>query len=243
MRVLVVEDEPQLLRALSIHLRACRYEVHVAASGGEALQVAAACLPDRHSRPRPARHGRHRRDPRACAAGRACPIIVLSGRDRQRATRCEALDAGADDYVHQAVRDGRAAGPAARRDDAPGGRRRRQQPIVHDRRLHGRPRRQAGARPPTAADVRLDPDRVAPAGGARPAPRQAASRQRQLLHEVWGPGYETDAGQPARLHGPAAPQARTRPVPPPPPAHRARHGLPIRALAGREPQRKEYGHG
>ncbi len=45
-RVLVVDDEPQIRRALSINLRARGYEVDVAASGEEALQRAAARVPD-----------------------------------------------------------------------------------------------------------------------------------------------------------------------------------------------------
>src|SRR6059058_4729628 len=39
-RILVVDDEPQILRALRINLRVRDYEVHVAATGAEALEVA-----------------------------------------------------------------------------------------------------------------------------------------------------------------------------------------------------------
>ena len=45
-RVLVVDDEPQILRALAINLRARRYEVFTAETGTEALSVAAAHPPD-----------------------------------------------------------------------------------------------------------------------------------------------------------------------------------------------------
>ena len=41
-RVLVVDDEPQILRALRINLRARQYEVATAASGAQALDEAAA---------------------------------------------------------------------------------------------------------------------------------------------------------------------------------------------------------
>ena len=44
-RVLVVDDEPQLLRALRINLSARRYEVIVAADGASALEVAARHIP------------------------------------------------------------------------------------------------------------------------------------------------------------------------------------------------------
>ena len=40
--VLVVDDEPQILRALRINLRARHYEVHVAGTGAQALEVAGA---------------------------------------------------------------------------------------------------------------------------------------------------------------------------------------------------------
>lgn len=46
MRVLVVDDEPQIVRALSINLRAHRYDVHSAASGAAALALAAKHPPD-----------------------------------------------------------------------------------------------------------------------------------------------------------------------------------------------------
>ncbi len=39
-RVLVVDDEPQILRALRINLRVRGYDVHVAATGTEALEAA-----------------------------------------------------------------------------------------------------------------------------------------------------------------------------------------------------------
>jgi two-component system, OmpR family, KDP operon response regulator KdpE len=45
-RVLVVDDEPQILRALRINLRVRQYEVYTAATGGQALEEAAAHPPD-----------------------------------------------------------------------------------------------------------------------------------------------------------------------------------------------------
>ena len=45
-RVLVVDDEPQILRALRINLRARQYEVNIAANGTQALEEAAAHPPD-----------------------------------------------------------------------------------------------------------------------------------------------------------------------------------------------------
>jgi len=45
-RVLVVDDEPQILRALRINLRARKYDVDIAASGSDALRHAAQRPPD-----------------------------------------------------------------------------------------------------------------------------------------------------------------------------------------------------
>jgi two-component system, OmpR family, KDP operon response regulator KdpE len=45
-RVLVVDDEPQILRALRINLRVRQYEVHTASSGEQALLVAGRFPPD-----------------------------------------------------------------------------------------------------------------------------------------------------------------------------------------------------
>jgi len=45
-RVLVVDDEPQILRALRINLRVRQYEVETASTAAQALAVAAAHPPD-----------------------------------------------------------------------------------------------------------------------------------------------------------------------------------------------------
>ncbi|HEY2042654.1 MAG TPA: response regulator, partial [Jatrophihabitans sp.] len=98
MRVLVVDDEPQIVRALAINLRARRYEVDTAASGGEALLVAAKHPPDVVLLDL----GLPDMDGVDVIAGirgwLAVPIIVLSGRIGG-SDKVAALDAGADDYV------------------------------------------------------------------------------------------------------------------------------------------------
>ncbi|MFI8451361.1 MULTISPECIES: response regulator [Streptomyces] len=97
-RVLVVEDDPQLVRALKINLQARKFDVEEAPDGGSALRLAAARKPDvivldlglpdmdgvdviksvrRWSR---------------------VPILVLSARHTSE-DKIRALDAGADDYV------------------------------------------------------------------------------------------------------------------------------------------------
>jgi two-component system, OmpR family, KDP operon response regulator KdpE len=97
-RVLVVDDEPQIRRALGINLRARGYDVDLAESGEEALELAA----------------RHHPDVVVLDLGlpgiggvevieglrgwSRVPVIVLSVRDSE-ADKVAALDAGADDYV------------------------------------------------------------------------------------------------------------------------------------------------
>src|SRR6202044_3373118 len=97
-RVLVVDDEPQILRALRINLRVRNYEVDTAATGSEALTTA----------------GRHPPDLvlldlglpdldgveviEGLRGGTQAPIIVLSGR-ADSTHKVVALDAGAGDYV------------------------------------------------------------------------------------------------------------------------------------------------
>jgi two-component system, OmpR family, KDP operon response regulator KdpE len=97
-RVLVVDDEPQILRALRINLRARRYEVAIAANGTQALDEAAAHPPDLVILDL----GLPDMDGVDVIGGlrgwTAVPIIVLSGR-ADSTDKVVALDAGADDYV------------------------------------------------------------------------------------------------------------------------------------------------
>jgi two-component system, OmpR family, KDP operon response regulator KdpE len=97
-RILVVDDEPQLLRALRINLRARQYEVDVAATGTEALRLASAHPPDLVVLDL----GLPDLDGVEVIHGlrgwTEVPIIVLSGRTGS-ADKVQALDAGADDYV------------------------------------------------------------------------------------------------------------------------------------------------
>jgi len=96
--ILVVEDQPPLLRALQLNLRARQYGVLTAASGREALAVAASSPPDAMilDLGLPDMDGTN-----VIVAFRVrsrAPIIVLSGRTSP-GDKIGALDAGADDYV------------------------------------------------------------------------------------------------------------------------------------------------
>jgi two-component system KDP operon response regulator KdpE len=97
-RILVVDDEPQLLRALRINLRARGYEVDVAAGGADALRTASAHPPDLVVLDL----GLPDLDGVEVIHGLRgwtdVPIIVLSGRTGST-DKVQALDAGADDYV------------------------------------------------------------------------------------------------------------------------------------------------
>ena len=97
-RVLVVDDEPQIRRALRVGLVSHGYQVQMAASGEEALELAASAPPDVVilDLVLPGRNGLE-----VCQALREwspVPIIVLSARGQER-DKVQALDLGADDYL------------------------------------------------------------------------------------------------------------------------------------------------
>ncbi len=97
-RILVVDDEPQIRRALSLHLGARGYEIFEADTGERAIQVAATEHPDvvLLDLGLPGMDGVL--VIQALRGWTEMPIIVLSVRDDERA-KVQALDAGADDYV------------------------------------------------------------------------------------------------------------------------------------------------
>jgi two-component system KDP operon response regulator KdpE len=97
-RLLIVDDDPQILRALRINLRARGYDVEVAADGAAALSAAAAHPPDLVvlDLGLPDLDGAD--VIRGLRGWTTVPIIVLSGR-AEGTDKVAALDAGADDYV------------------------------------------------------------------------------------------------------------------------------------------------
>ncbi|MBM7517744.1 response regulator [Nocardioides nitrophenolicus] len=189
-RIMVVDDEPQIVRALSINLRARGYEVTTAGDGTEAVAVAEIAppdlvildlgLPDLDGVDVIAR----------LRARSAVPILVLSGRS-DSADKVEALDAGADDYVTKPfgmdellarlrVMERRTT-PAT--DGAA--------PVV----TFGDVVVDLGATRVTVRgeEVRLTPTEWHLLEVLLRNPGQLLS-QRQLLTEVWGPGYENAHG-------------------------------------------------
>jgi two-component system, OmpR family, KDP operon response regulator KdpE len=97
-RVLVVDDEAPIRRALSANLRARGYDVDVAATGEQALDLAAHHHPDLVllDLGLPGMDGREVID--GLRGWSAVPIVVLSARGSER-DKVDALDAGADDYL------------------------------------------------------------------------------------------------------------------------------------------------
>ncbi|TNH30293.1 response regulator [Micromonospora orduensis] len=97
-RILVVDDEPQILRALRINLRARRYDVDVAGTGAAALKAAASHPPDLVVLDLGLPDIDGVEVIRGLRGWTTVPIIVLSGRAGSE-DKVAALDAGADDYV------------------------------------------------------------------------------------------------------------------------------------------------
>jgi two-component system KDP operon response regulator KdpE len=196
--VLVIDDEPQILRALRINLRVREYDVHTAGTATEALEVAARHppdlvildlgLPDLDGVD--VIHG--------LRGWTEAPIIVLSGR-ADSTDKVEALDAGADDYVTKpfgmdellarmrAVSRRATAGgdmPQVRLGD-----------LVVD--LAAKRVMRAPADPHADktgnGDVRLTPTEWHLLEVLLRNPGKLLSQQ-QLLAEVWGPGYADATG-------------------------------------------------
>jgi two-component system, OmpR family, KDP operon response regulator KdpE len=188
-RVLVVDDEPQILRALRINLRVREYQVDVAATGAEALTMAARHPPDLVILDL----GLPDLDGVEVIQGlrgwTKAPIIVLSGR-ADSVDKVEALDAGADDYITKpfGVEELLARMRAAvRRTGAAG-----DQPRIRlgDLIVDLAAKRVISAH---ADDIRLTPTEWHLLEVLLRNPGKLLSRN-QLLTEVWGPGYADATG-------------------------------------------------
>lgn len=99
-RILVVDDEPQILRFLKPSLTAAGYEVIVATTGKEALKANATQSPDiiLLDLGLPDMDGKD--VIRELRGWSKTPILVLSARDRE-SEKIAAFDLGADDYVNK----------------------------------------------------------------------------------------------------------------------------------------------
>ncbi len=188
-RVLVVDDEPGLVRALAINLRAHGWEVATATDGAHALDLAASWRPDvvLLDLGLPDIGGL---DVLAGIRGWSrVPVVVLSARQHGE-DKVEALDAGADDYVTKpfAMNELLARLRAAVRRAAPGD---AAEAVVEAGDLVIDLARRRVLR--AGAEVRLSPTEwalieVLVRNRGRLVPRE------QLLREVWGPAYTSETG-------------------------------------------------
>ena len=187
-RILIVEDELELARALRINFHARRFDVDIAGTAAAALDIAARSNPDLVllDLSLPDLDGLD--VIRGVRAWSEVPVVVLSARDGQW-DKVDALDAGADDYVTK--------------------------PFGMDElmaRIRAALRRSGG--PLSAAVVETSSFRIDLAAKKATGPTGTATRltptewhvlevllrspgqlvtQRQLLTEVWGPDYENEA--------------------------------------------------
>jgi two-component system KDP operon response regulator KdpE len=97
-RILIVDDEPQILRALRINLHARQYDICAAADGASALREARSSRPDLVVLDLGLPDMDGIEVIRQLRSWTEVPIIVLSGRSTSN-DKVDALDAGADDYV------------------------------------------------------------------------------------------------------------------------------------------------
>ena len=184
--VLTVDDDPAILRTLSINLRARGYEVETAGDGRSALQIVDERMPDVVILDLGLPDLDGVTVLKRLRTYAQVPVVVLSARHASD-DKVEALDEGADDYVTK--------------------------PFDMEEllaRVRAAIRRSGGGDTPLVVevgDVRLDiTERRATRGGidVRLTPTEwhivevlarregRLVRQTDLLHEVWGPGYNRE---------------------------------------------------
>jgi len=185
-RVLVVDDEPQILRALGTTLRGAGYDVETAATAETALAAAAASPPEAVILDLVLPDGSGTDVCRELRTWSEAPVIILSAVGEER-EKIAALDAGADDYVTKpfGVDELLARLRAVLRRSAP-----TSEPVIE------------------VGDLTIDvANRAVMRGGERLrlSPHEfdllrvlAQNRgklltHRMLLREVWGPAYQAEA--------------------------------------------------
>ena len=185
-RILVVDDEPQILRALATNLRARKYEVEVAGTGESALTIAARKHPDLVilDLGLPGIDGVE--VIQGLRGWTSVPIIVLSVRETER-DKVAALDAGADDYVTKpfGMDELLARLRAALRRAAPG----EEEAVVETE--HFTVDLATKRVTTTDGEVRLTPTEWQIVEVLVRNPERLVT-QRHLLQEVWGPQYEKE---------------------------------------------------
>jgi two-component system KDP operon response regulator KdpE len=192
-RILVVDDDAHLLRALTIALNARGYRTSAAPDAATALQAAATTSPDLAviDLGLPDLDGINVVE--SLRGWSTAPIIVLSARHDETA-KINALDAGADDYVTKPFGMGEllARIRAALRRAAPAD----EQPLITTAAftIDLAAKRVTGA----AGEIRLTPTEWNLLEILVRHPGRLIT-QRQLLQEVWGPRYEKETNY-LRVH-------------------------------------------
>jgi len=188
MRILLADDDPQILRALRITLSARGYDVTTASDGRAAVDAATKVHPDLVvlDLGMPGLTGIEVIE--ALRGWTQVPILVVSGRSESR-DKVDALDAGADDYVTKPfAADELLARIRAltRRTPEPGG-----EPVV----TLGDVTVDLAARVVRRGDanVRLTPTEWKLLEVLVRNPGRLVTRE-TLLTEVWGPQYTSDTG-------------------------------------------------
>jgi two-component system KDP operon response regulator KdpE len=184
-RVLVVDDEPQIVRALKVILRGAGYTTQQAETKQEALDAVAVRPPDAMVLDLILPDGSGVEVCKEVRRWSGLPIIVLSAVGDER-EKVRALDAGADDYITK--------------------------PFGTDEllaRLRAALRRVTEESEPRIeiGDLAIDLEARGIASGGEPVHltpiefdvlrvlathRGKLVTHRQLLHEVWGPGFENE---------------------------------------------------
>jgi two-component system KDP operon response regulator KdpE len=186
-RVLVIDDEAPILRALKINLTARKYEVSTAADGASGLAAMARDRPDVLILDLGLPDMDGTEVIKGVRGWTSTPIIVLSAWG-QESQKVAALDAGADDYVTKPFGMdellARLRAAVRRASPAP------DEPVVTTPEFTVDLARKRVTR--GGADVRLTPTEWQVLEVlVRNADRLVT--QRQLLSEVWGPGYQNEA--------------------------------------------------
>jgi two-component system KDP operon response regulator KdpE len=191
-KILIADDDPQILRALRIMLGARGYEILLARNGAEAIDLAAKHHPDlvMLDLGMPGLNGIE--VIQALRGWSTVPILVVSGRI-DSADKVGALDAGADDYVTKPfAADELLARIRALTRRAPGA---TEEPVVRlgavsvDLAAH----RAFQADAEGEKTIRLTPTEWMILELLLRNPNKLVTRQ-TLLTEVWGPQYTNDTG-------------------------------------------------
>ncbi|MET0928342.1 MAG: response regulator transcription factor [Aeromicrobium sp.] len=184
--VLAVDDDPAILRTLSINLRARGYDVETAGDGRSALQIVDERMPDVVILDLGLPDLDGVAVLKRLRAFADVPVVVLSAR-HESDDKVEALDLGADDYVTKPfdTEELFARVRAALRRKASG-----EAPLVVEAgevRLEVTERRASRS----GEEVRLTPTEwhIVEVLARR---QGRLVRQADLLHEVWGPGYDRE---------------------------------------------------